>query len=180
MFWPLFQLCDQLHSTRECKKPNCSPPKCVNCGGAEPGNFTDCRSHTQQLSSLHRRLSRVTKPTTSAFQLKQLKQAHFIAFKPLASPPRLHTTRVQTASQLLTTTDPQSLSSLLDTVKSFLSLFNIKNLCHTLRPLVLRLQTTSDRLSKIMLGLDDDVACFSSSINHDLRMVVYSDNSVTP
>ena len=109
------------------KKPNCTPPKCVNCGGVEPGNFTDCRSQTQQLSSLHRRLSRDTKPTTSALQLKQ---AHFIAFKPPASPPRLHTTSVQTASQLLTSTDPQSLSSLLDTVKSFISLFNIKNLSH--------------------------------------------------
>ena len=31
-----------------------------------------------------------------------------------------------------------------------------------------------------MLGLDAVVACFSSSINHDLRMVLWNDKSVTP
>lgn len=129
--------CNQPHATRVCKKSNCTPPKCVNCGGAQPDNFTDCRSHTQPLSSLHRRQSRVTKPTTSALQLKQ---AHFIAFKPTASPPRLHTTWAQIESQPPTKTDPQSHGSLLDTVKSFLSVFNIQNICHTLRSLVLRLQ----------------------------------------
>jgi hypothetical protein len=44
----------------------------------------------------------------------------------------------------------------------------------TLGRLVLRLQTTSDLL------LDAVVACFSTSINHDLRKVVWNANSVTP
>jgi len=51
----------------------------------------------------------------------------------VTSPP--HTTWTQTASQPPTTTDPQFLSYLLDTAKSFLSKFNIQNLCHTLHSL---------------------------------------------
>jgi hypothetical protein len=49
---------------------------------------------------------------------------------------------------------------LLDTVKSFLSMFNIQNPCHTLRSLALRVRKTSDRLSKIMLLLDAIVTCY--------------------
>ena len=87
------------------------------------------------------------------------------------SPPRPHTTWTQTASQpptttdpqSLSTTDPQSLSSLFDTAKFFLSRFNIQNLCHALGLLVLRAQTISYRLSKIMLVLDAVVAGNSSS-----------------
>jgi hypothetical protein len=79
------------------------------------------------------------------------------------SPPRPHTTWTQTASQPPNTTDPHSLSSLLDTAKSFLLKFNIQNLCHTLRFSVFRVQTTSDRLSTIMLVVDAVVTSFSSS-----------------
>jgi hypothetical protein len=68
---------------------------------------------------------------------------------------------------------------LLDTVKSFLSMFNIQNPCHTLRLLVLQVQKTSDRLPKATVVLDATVAYFSSSINHDLRLVVWNDNNVT-
>jgi hypothetical protein len=69
---------------------------------------------------------------------------------------------------------------LLDTVKFFLSMFNIQNLCHTVRSSVLRGQKTSDHISKIMVVLDAIVACFLTSINHELRLVVWNDNSVTP
>ena len=169
--------CDQPHATGECKIPICTPPKSLNCGRAQPDKFTDCRSQKQHSSCLHRRQPRITKPTTSALQFKQ---AHFTAFKPPASPLRLHTTWAQTASQPPTTTDLHCLSSLLRTIESSLSMSNIQNLCHTLRSSVLRLQTTSDRLSKITLGLHDFVACFWSPTNHDLRMVVWNDNSGTP
>jgi len=101
-------------------------------------------------------------------------------FSSRPSLPRPHRTWTQTASQPPTTTDLQFLISLLDTVKSFLSMFNIQNLCHTLRSLVLRVQKTSDRISKIMVVLDAIVICFSTSINHDLRLVVWNDISVTP
>ena len=148
------------------KKPNGTPQKCVNCGGAQPANFTEYLSHhhhrhqqqqQQQLSLLHQRQSRVKNPTTTAFQFKQ---AHFPALKPLASAPRPLTTWTQTASQPPTAADLQSVSSMLDTVKFFLSVFNIQNLCDMLSPLVLRFQKASDPLSRIILVL----ACFSSSV----------------
>ena len=114
----------------------------------------------KQLSFLHQRQLRVTKPTTSAFQFKK---AHFPALKPTVSPLRPHT-RAQNESQSPATTDPQSLSSLLDIIKSSLSVFNIQDLCQTPRSLVLEFHTTSDLLSKIMVVLDAIVSCSSSSI----------------
>jgi len=50
--------------------------------------------------------------------------------------------------------DPQSLNSVLETVKSILAMFDIPKLCQTLLSLVPQLQMTSDPLSKIMVVLD--------------------------
>ena len=43
-------------------------------------------------------------------------------------------------------------------------MFNIHNMCQTLRSLVFHLQTNSDPLSKIMLVLETIAACSSISI----------------
>ena len=80
------------------------------------------------------------------------------------SPSRRHKTWAQAASHPITPTDPQSLSSVLENVKSILAMSDIQKLCQTLRSLVLELQTTSDPLSNIMVVLDAVVTCSSSSI----------------
>jgi hypothetical protein len=144
--------CDHPHAARECKQPIGTPPKCVNCGGAHPANFTDCPSY-QQLN-LHQWQLCLPKLTTPAFQFKQ---AHFPALKLLMSPLQQHKTWAQTAPQPTTLTDPQSLDSVLETVKSILAVFDIPKLCQTLLSLVLQLQTTSDPLSKIVVVRDDVV-----------------------
>jgi hypothetical protein len=89
--------------------------------------------------------------TTLAFHFKQ---AHFPAFKPPTFPLQQHKTWAQTASQPTTPMDPQSLNSVLETVKSIHAMFDVPKLCQTLRSLVLQLQMTSDPLSKIMVVLD--------------------------
>jgi hypothetical protein len=59
----------------------------------------------------------------------------------------------------------RSLSALrLTPYKSFLSKFNIHNLCRTLRSLVLLFQTTNERFSKIMAVLGAVVVGFYISI----------------
>ena len=151
--------CDQPHVTRECKQPIGTPPKCVNCGGAHPANFTDCPSY-QQLN-LHQRQPCLLKLTTPAFHFKQ---AYFPAFKPPTFPLQQHKTRTQAASQPTTPMDPQSLNSVLETVKSILAMFDIPKLCQTLLSLVPQLQMTSDPLSKIMVVLDAVVTWFSGSV----------------
>ena len=149
------------------KKTIGTPPKCVNCGGAHPAKFTDFPSY-QQLSCLHQCQARLPKRTTPSFQFKQ---AHFPALKPPTPPPRTHQTWAQPASQPSTPTDPQSLSSVLETVKYILAIFDNQKLCQTLRSLVLQLQTTREPLSKIMAVLDAIVTGFEFNLIRNLRIV---------
>jgi hypothetical protein len=76
--------------------------------------------------------------------------------------PRPHKTWAQAASQLLTPTDPHSLRSVLETVKSILAVLYIQKLCQTLRTLVLQLQTINVLLSEIMVFRDAVATCSSS------------------
>ena len=39
--------CDKPHSTKECTKPPGTPPKCTNCSGDHPANFTGCPKSLQ-------------------------------------------------------------------------------------------------------------------------------------
>jgi hypothetical protein len=50
--------CDQQHASKDCTKPTTSPPKCVNCGGDHPANFTGCPQYLLQLNH--------TQPPTTA------------------------------------------------------------------------------------------------------------------
>jgi len=79
--------------------------------------------------------------TSSTVQLSGCRHIH----------PRLHKTWAQAASQPATPTDPHSVRPVLETVKSILAVFDIQNLCETVRALVLQLQTISVPLSKIMV-----------------------------
>jgi len=152
--------CNQLSTTQECKKPTDNPANYVNCGRNHTDNFTKCHSHTQ-LTFLHQHQSSISKPTAHAFQFKQ---GYFPALKPTASAQRSRKSRVQTASHPPDSTDSQSLITLTGTLKTCLSMFNIQNLCQTLRSLAFHLQNISDLLSKIMLVLETIVACSSNSI----------------
>ena len=129
-------------------KPNGTPPKCVNCGRSSPGQFyrlsfissSSSSSSTTTTTTTTQSLISVAIVRHEAYHTGLPVQASSLQSSQAAgvtSPP--HTTWTQTAYQPPTTTDPQSLSSLLDSAKSFLSKFNIQNLCYTLRSLVLRL-----------------------------------------
>jgi hypothetical protein len=111
------------------KKSNGASPKCVSCGGAHPANFTECPSYQQQLNFLHQRQLRLLKPS-STFQYKQ---AHFPALEPPTSLPRPQNTWAQAAPQRTNTTDTYPLSTVFESVKSVLTMFDIQKLCHCLR-----------------------------------------------
>jgi hypothetical protein len=48
------------------QKPIGTPPKCIDCGGTHPANFTNCPSY-QKLNFLHQWQPHLPKPTTPAF-----------------------------------------------------------------------------------------------------------------
>jgi hypothetical protein len=58
------------------------------------------------------------------------------------SPPQLHKTWTQAASQPTTPMDPQSHISVCETIISILAMFDIQKLCQTQCSLVLQLQMT--------------------------------------
>lgn len=43
--------CAQNHHTRDCTKPRETPPKCYNCGGEHPANFTGCPNFPTETQS---------------------------------------------------------------------------------------------------------------------------------
>ena len=119
------------------KNPYGTPPENVNCDGTRPANFTDRPSY-QQLKFLHQRQPRLPKTTTHASQFNQADIPDVMSPK---FPNRTHKTWPQAASRITTktTNDPQTLSSMLETVKYFLETFLIQKLSHTLRSLILQL-----------------------------------------
>ncbi|CAG9860904.1 unnamed protein product [Phyllotreta striolata] len=40
---PVCMKCANEHFTKDCQKPDCDPPKCINCEGEHPANSTQCR-----------------------------------------------------------------------------------------------------------------------------------------
>ena len=46
--------CDQSHASKDCTKPASTPPKCTNCGGDHPANFSGCPRYQQQLQYTQR------------------------------------------------------------------------------------------------------------------------------
>jgi len=69
--------CDQQHASKDCTKSASSPPKCVNCGGDHPANFTGCPqylqqlSHTQQINHQQQSQACSTKTINPPFQYQQ-------------------------------------------------------------------------------------------------------------
>ena len=146
-------------------KPVGTPPKCINCGGNHPANFSGCPQYQQQLHHSQQTTSqqhhmRIPKPTQPPFRNQQ---AHFPALKtphPMPSPPH---TRAHIAAQSTNTQNQQPLSSVLDSIKFISAMFDFHKLCIQLRSLALQLQETSDRITNLVAIIDTVVGCFSPS-----------------
>jgi hypothetical protein len=141
------------------------PPKCVNCGGDHPANFSGCPRdqqlyHTQRTANQQQRHIRSPKPTQPPFRNQQ---ALFPALKtPHPSPTPPHTW-AHIAAQSTNSQNQQPLSSVLDSIKSIFSMFTFHKLCTQLRSLALQLQETSDPITKLVAIIDTVVGCLSPS-----------------
>jgi hypothetical protein len=160
--------CDQQHATEDCTKPTGSPPKCTNCGGPHPANFSGCPQYLQQIQfqqQNNRRPQQSTlsvKPTTTPFNYQQ---TQFPVLKSPAPTISQQSTWAQVTSRTTQPQTAQPISSMADTIKYLLALFDYQKLCIQLRLLVTQLQTSTDPITKLVAIIDTFVTCFSTS-NH--------------
>jgi hypothetical protein len=158
--------CDQQHASRDCTKPTSSPPKCVNCGGEHPANFTGCPqyllqlNHTQRINYQQQRQARSTKTTNPPFQHQQ---SQFPTLKtPQSSSPHQQTW-AQVATRTSTNTTHQPMSSVFESIRSIMTMFDLQKLCTQMRLLAIKLQETDDPITKLVAVIDSTVDCFSTS-----------------
>jgi hypothetical protein len=148
--------CDGHHSTKDCPKPTTAQRKCVNCGGEHPANHEGCPEYIKRLETRRRRIS---SPSTGTSQIPPASSQ----FPPLRSPPmanRKSSTWAQVASKPHPPLDTTSFPSLVDSVKSILTSFNLHSIGATLRTLALRLQETRNPMDKIILLVDTILGYF--------------------
>ena len=157
--------CDKPHATKECTKPPGAPPKCVNCSGDHPANFTGCPKYLQHLQSSQRSANqRQCPPSTPTPTVAPAPhQPHFPVLKTpshTSNPPR---TWANVAAQPPTIQHHPPLGAIIDSIKSILSMFDAHKLCTQLRSLAHHLQETSDPISKLVMIAKTLFSCFSSS-----------------
>ena len=150
---------ERLHKTSQL------PPKCVNCGGDHPANFTGCPQYLQQLTHTQRnnyqqRLPRSPKTTQLTFQYQQ---SQFPALRTPQPSPRQQQTWAQAASRSSDTTNQQPFSSVLDSIKSIMAMFDLPKLCTQLRSLAFTLQDSGDPITKLTAVIDTVISCLSTS-----------------
>ena len=158
-------ICDQQHVSKDCTKPVGSPPKCVNCGGDHPANFMGCPQYLQQLTHAQRinyqqRQARSPKTTQSTFQYQQ---SQFPALRTPQPSPRQQQTWAQAATRTYDITNHQPFSSVLESIKPIMAMFNLPKLCIQLRSLAFTLQASGDPITKLVAVIDTVVGCLSTS-----------------
>ena len=142
------------------------PQKCVNCGGDHPANFTGCPRYQQHLLYAQ-----------NGHQVQQQTHKQKLippyTHRPLANSPPLRTpsppshppqTWAQITAQTPDSSNTQSLSSTIDSIKSILTMFDFHKLSTLLRSLTLQLQESNDPITKIVAIVDTVLACLSSSL----------------
>jgi len=155
--------CDLSHASKDCTKPASTPPKCTNCGGDHPAKFSVCPQYQKQLHYTQRTANqqhqmRSPQPTLPPFRPQQAPFPGLKTPQPSPSPPR---TWAHVTAQSPNSQNQQPLSSVLDSTKSILSMFDFHKLCTQLRSLALQLQETSDPITKLMAVIDMVVSCLS-------------------
>ena len=151
---------------RRAQKPVGSPPKCVNCGGEHPANYTGFPQYLRQLyhsphiHNLQQRKPHNTKTSSPQFQYLQ---AQFPALKT----PQPATSQQQSWAQAATLTSANSsqqpISSVFESLRTIMNTFNLHHLCTQMRLLAVKLQETNDLITKLVTVIDTIVDCFSAN-----------------
>jgi hypothetical protein len=100
------------------------------------------------------------KPAPTSFNYPQ---TQFPALKTSAPPLSQQSTWVQVTSRSAKPTTAQPLSSVADTIKALLALFDYQKLCVQLRSLLIQLQESTDPITKLVAIIDTIITCFSTS-----------------
>jgi hypothetical protein len=158
--------CDQPQAKKDCPKPTSALPKCVNCSGEHPANFSGCPQYQQQLRFTQRpvpqRQHQAHRPdaTQPTFWYQRS------AFPILQTPHLPHgpqRTWAHVTAQPLTSFTQPSFSTTLDSVKSILAMFDLHKLGVQLRSLALILRQSTDPITKLVAVIDTVIGCLSSS-----------------
>ena len=157
--------CDQQHASKDCTKPAGSTPTCVNCGGDHPANFTGCPQYLQQLTHTQRTSFQQRQPRSSATTQSTLKyqQSQFPALRTPQPSPRQQQTWAHAATRTSDVTNHQPFSSVLESIKSILAMFDLPKLCIQLRSLASAIQEPGDPITKLVVVIDTVVSCLSPS-----------------
>jgi len=158
--------CDQQHASKNCTKPVGSSPKCVNIGGEHPANYTGCPQYlrqlhlTPQINNQQQRKPHNIKTSSPQFQYQQ---AQFPALKT----PQPSTSHQQSWAQAATRTTANStqkpISSVFESLRTIMNMFNLQYLCTQMRLLAVKLQETNDPITELVAVIDTVVDCFSAN-----------------
>jgi hypothetical protein len=156
--------CDQQRASKDCSKPTGSPPQCTNCGGEHPANFTGCPQYIQQLNYIQRnnpqqRLSRITTQRNPPFRY----QKHS---SPNLSPQPTPTSQQSWAKVTSLPTSEhtqQSTSSVIESIREIIALFNFQQISTQMRHLAIKLQETGDPINKLVAVIDMVVNCLATA-----------------
>jgi len=157
--------CDQQHASKDCPKPASSPPKCVNCGGEHPANFTGCpqylqqRNYTQRNNYPQQRQSRSTKTSNPPFQYQQ---SQFPVLKTHQPSSTHQQTWAQATSRSATNSTHQPISSVIESIRAIMAMFNFQQLSIQMCQLACKLQETDDPITKLLTVIDTVVNCFAT------------------
>jgi hypothetical protein len=115
--------------------------------------------HTQRIN-YQQRQARSPKTTQSTFQYQQ---SQFLALRTPQTLPRQQQTWADAATRTSDITNHQPFSSVLESIKSIMAMFDIPKLCIQLRSLAFTLQESGDSITKLVAVIDTVVGCLSTS-----------------
>ena len=154
--------CDQQHATKDCTKPAGSPPKCVNCGGEHPANYTRCPQylhHTPQINNQQQRKPYTIKSNSPQFQHQQ---SQFPTLKTTQSSTSQQQSWAEAATWTPAKSTKQPISSVFESLRTIMNMFILQHLCTQIRLLAVKLQETNDPIAKLVAVIDTVVDCFST------------------
>jgi len=157
--------CDQQHASKDCTKPASSPPKCINCGGEHPANFTGCPQYIQQLNYIqrnHHPQQRQSRDTTTHNPPFQYQKSQFPKLKTCHPSPTSHQTRAQVTSQPTPERTQQPISSVIESIRDIMTMFNFQQISTQMRNLARKLQETDDPVNKLVAVIDTVVNCLAN------------------
>ena len=154
--------CDQQHASKDCPKPASSPPKCVNCGGEHPANFTGCPQYLQLNYTQWNNDSQQRRSTKTSNPPFQYQQSQFPVLKTHQQSSTHQQTWAQATSRSATNSTQQPISSVIESIRAIMAMFNFQQLSTQMRQLASKLQETDDPITKLITVTDTVVNCFAT------------------